>query len=116
MFGPSLVNSSSEKGKDRPFNEHFDYLLELGVFHANQSLLYRRDLITTVSDQVWDKVENQETQKWLRKWVPPSHNAPGSSVLKKVDSLLAEVQADWEDLKEMLSRIEAIGRYNRLLT
>ena len=55
MFGSSLVNGSSEKGKGRPFNEHFDYLLELanhGVFHANQSLLYRRDLITTISDQV----------------------------------------------------------------
>ena len=116
MFGPSLVNGSSEKGKDRPFNEHFDYLLELGVFHANQSLLYRRNLITTISDEVRDQVENQDAQKWLRKWVSPSHNTPGSSVFKKVDSSLAEVQADWEDLKEMLSPIEAIGRYNRLLT
>ena len=45
-----------------------------------------------------------------------SHNTPGSSVFKKVEGLLAEVQADGEDLKEMLSPIEVVGRYNRLLT
>ena len=40
-FGSSLVNGSLGKGKGRPFNEHFDYLLELanvGVFHVNQVL------------------------------------------------------------------------------
>ena len=46
----------------------------------------------------------------------PSHNTPESSVFKKVEGLLVEVQADWEDLREMLSPIEAVGRYNRLLT
>ena len=70
MFGPSLVNSSSEKGKDRPFNEHFDYLLELGVFHANQSLLYRRDLITTISDQVWIKLKTKRLKSGFANGFP----------------------------------------------
>ena len=68
MFGSSLANGSSGKGKDRPFHEHCDYLLELanhGVFHANQSLVYRRNLITTISDEVWDKLEDPDTQKWF---------------------------------------------------
>ena len=28
MFGSSLVNGSSEKGKDRLFDEHLDFLLQ----------------------------------------------------------------------------------------
>ena len=82
--------------------------------HANQCLVYRHNLITTISDEVWDKLEDPDTQKRLRQWVPPSHNTPGSSVFIKVDGLLA--RADWEDLKEMLSPIAAVGWYNRILT
>ena len=70
MFGSSLANGSSGKGKDRPFHEHCDYLHKLanhGVFHANQSLDYRRNLITTISDEVWDKLEDPDTQKRLRR-------------------------------------------------
>ena len=69
MFGSSLANGSWEKGKDWPFDEVFEYLLALathGVSHANQSLVYRHNLITTISDEVWDKPEDPDTQKWLR--------------------------------------------------
>ena len=50
MFGASLVNESLGKGKDRLSDKHFDYILKLkhGVFHANQDLLYRRNLIVTI--------------------------------------------------------------------
>ena len=45
-----------------------------------------------------------------------SHNTPGSFTFLEVENLLGEVQADWEDVKEILSLIEAVGRYNTLLT
>ena len=109
MFGSSL---SSGKGKDRPFHEHCDYPLELanhGVFHANQSLVYRRSLITTISDKVWDNLEDPDTQKWLRNFAQYSRKF-------RVNGLLAEVQTDWEDPKEILPPVEGIGQYNRYLT
>ena len=61
MFGASLVNGSLGKGKDRPFDEHFDYILKLnhGVLHANQAYVYRRNLIVTISDEAWDKLKTQ---------------------------------------------------------
>ena len=92
MFGSSLANGSSEKGKGQLFDEQLDYLLELanhGVFRTNQSRVYRRNLIITISDEVWDNLEDPDIQKWLRKCVPPSHNIPGSSVFIRVDGLLA---------------------------
>ncbi|KIK05971.1 hypothetical protein K443DRAFT_3509 [Laccaria amethystina LaAM-08-1] len=52
MFGSSLVNGSLGKGKDRPFDKYFDYVLEL----ANH-------------DEAWAKLEDPDTEKWLRKWV-----------------------------------------------
>jgi len=62
------------KGRDQSFDEYFDYLLELenvGVFHVNQELLvYRHNLIITISDEAWDRLEDPDIQKWLRKWVP----------------------------------------------
>ena len=94
ISGSSFANRSLEKGKGRPFDKYF---ANHGVFHANQSLVHRRKLITTISDEVWDQLEDPDTQKWLRKWVPPSHNTLGSFVSIKVDGLLA--RADWEDLK-----------------
>ena len=87
------LSTDRQRRADRLFDEHLDYLLELanyGVFRANQSRVYRRNLITTISDEVWDKLKDPDTQKWLRKWSPPSHNTPGSSVFIRVDGLLAE--------------------------
>ena len=71
MFGASLVNGSLGRGKDRPFDEHFDY---------TQTCKSR-----CVSCQ-------------LRLFIVVT---PG---------LLAEVQADWEHLNEMLSRIDAVSK------
>ena len=48
MFGSSLVNRSLGKDKDRPFDEHFPYLLELadhGLFDAKQLLF----IVITIS-------------------------------------------------------------------
>jgi hypothetical protein len=63
------VNGSLEECKDRPFDENFDYILELnhGVLHANQGLVYRRNPIVTISDKAWDKPGDPDAQKWLRK-------------------------------------------------
>ena len=36
--------------------------MNYGVFRANQSRVYRRNLITTISDEVWDKLEDPDTQ------------------------------------------------------
>ena len=58
------------------------------MFHANQSLIYRRNLIVTISDEAGDTLEDPDAQKWLCS----SHTTPGSG-------LLAEVPCDWEDLK-----------------
>ena len=113
MFDSSLVNGSL-KGKDWPFDEQFDNIHELanhGLFHANQV-----SFTVVVLDEAWDGLEGPDTQKWLRRWVPLRtilHEVPFFS---KVEGSLAEVQADWEDLKEMLSPIEAVFRYNRLFT
>ena len=54
MFGSSIVNESLGKGKDRPFDEHFDFLLELanhGVFRANQNFVYRRHFSRSLGAQ-----------------------------------------------------------------
>ena len=62
MFGFSLANGSLGKGKDRPFDEHFDCILKLanhGVFHAKPSLVYRGNLIIAISDEAWDKLKTQ---------------------------------------------------------
>jgi hypothetical protein len=118
MFGSSLVNGSLGKGKDRPFDEHFDYLLELanhGVFHANQVLF----IIVTLSSPFQKKPGiNLKTQTLKSGFAngSPSHNTPGSSVFQKVKGQLVEVQANWEDLREVLPLIEAVGHYNRLLS
>ena len=112
MFDSSLVNGSL-KGKDWPFDEQFDNIHELanhGLFHANQV-----SFTVVVLDEAWDGLEGPDTQKWLRRWVPLRtilHEVPFFS---KVEGSLAEVQADWEDLKEMLSFIAAVGRYNGFL-
>ncbi|KIJ97321.1 hypothetical protein K443DRAFT_9978 [Laccaria amethystina LaAM-08-1] len=92
MFGSSLVNGSSvRKGKNWPFDEHFKFLLEF----ANHV-------------EAWDKLEDADTQKWLpTKWVPLRTILQDVPFFKKVEGLLAEVQADWEELKEMLCPIEA---------
>ena len=110
---PRNVNGSL-KGKDWPFDEQFDNIHEFanhGLFHANQV-----SFTVVVLDEAWDGLEGPDTQKWLRRWVPLRtilHEVPFFS---KVEGSLAEVQADWEDLKEMLSPIEAVLRYNRLFT
>jgi hypothetical protein len=86
-------------------------------FIANQRAVYRRNLIVTISVEAWDKLEDPDTQKWLpTKWVPLRTILQDFPLFKKVEGLLAEVQADWEELKETLCPIEAVGRYNRLLT
>ena len=33
------------------------------------SLVYRRNLIVTISDGAWDNLKKTDTQKWLRTWV-----------------------------------------------
>ena len=56
MLGSFLVNGSLWKGKYRPFDEHFDYILKLanhGVFHAKPNLVYRNNLIVAISDEAW---------------------------------------------------------------
>ena len=62
MFGSSLANGSLGKGKDRPFDEHFDHILKLanhGVFHAKPNLVYRGNLIVAISDEAWDRLKTQ---------------------------------------------------------
>ena len=62
MLGSFLVNGSLWKGKYRPFDEHFDYILKLanhGVFHAKPNLVYRNNLIVAISDEAWDKLKTQ---------------------------------------------------------
>ena len=41
-----------------------------GAFHAKSSLVFRHNLIVSISDEAWDRLEDPDTQKWLRKWVP----------------------------------------------
>ena len=77
-----------------------------GLFHANQYLVYRRNLIVTISDEAWNGFDDRDTKKWLCKW-PVSPSSPlrttaRSFVFTKVDGLLAEVQADWEDRRIFL--------------
>ena len=52
---------------------HFDYFLahaNHGVFHANHVLFIFVTLLPSMSDEAWDKLEDPDARKWLRKWVP----------------------------------------------
>ncbi|KIJ97335.1 hypothetical protein K443DRAFT_9987 [Laccaria amethystina LaAM-08-1] len=64
--GVALLEEETElkECKDRPFDENFDYILELnhGVLHANQGLVYRRNPIVTISDKAWDKPGDPDAQ------------------------------------------------------
>ena len=67
MFGSSLVNRSLGKDKDRPFDEHFPYLLELadhGLFDAKQ-LLFIVITISPLFQTKPDRLEDPDTEKWL---------------------------------------------------
>jgi hypothetical protein len=73
------------EGKDRLFDEHFDYLLELanhGVFHANQVLF----IIVTLPSPFQKKPGINLKTQTLKSGIAngsPSHNTPGSSVFSK---------------------------------
>ena len=94
------------------------FLLELanyGVFHANQVLC----LVVTLSSPFQTKPGiNLKTQALKNGFAPrfPFAQYSRKFRLSKVDGVLAAVHADWEGLKEMLSPVEAVGRYNKLLT
>jgi hypothetical protein len=116
MFGSSLVNGSLGKGKDRPFDKYFDYVLELanhGAFHANQVLFIVVALLLSFQTKPGLSLKTQTLKSGFANGFPLYNTR--SSIFLKVEGLLAELQADWEDLKEMLFAIEAVGRYNRLL-
>ena len=67
MFGSSLVNRSLGKDKDRPFDEHYPYLLELadhGLCDAKQ-LLFIVITISPLFQTKPDRLEDPDTEKWL---------------------------------------------------
>ena len=82
----SRVEGSLGKGKDRPFDESFDYLLELanhGVFHANQVSF----IVVTLSPLFQtNSVINVKTQILKNGFADgfPSHNTAGSFVFSNV--------------------------------
>ena len=92
-------------------------LLELanhGVFHANQVSF----IVVNLSLPFQTKLGiNLKTQALRNGSAPRFSFAQYSKKFRllKVDGLLAEVHVDWEDLKEMLSPVEAVGGYNKLL-
>ncbi|EDR07315.1 uncharacterized protein LACBIDRAFT_328203 [Laccaria bicolor S238N-H82] len=52
--------------RERPFDENFDYQF----VSCHPTFVYRRNLIVAISDEVWDRLEDPDTQKWPRKRVP----------------------------------------------
>ena len=110
MFGPSLVAGLLGKGKDQPFNKHLDYPRKLannGVFLANQLLFI------TVASSAPFKFQMKPAINFKTHTLKSCFT---SGFQKKVKDLPAEVQAEWGDLKVMLSPVEAVGWRNRLLT
>lgn len=98
MFGPTLINGSLAKGEDRPFDEHLNSFLNLQMpMKPGMNL------------------KTQTLENGFARGLPFARYSRKFR-LSKVDGLLSEVHADWEDLKEMLSPIEAVGQYNKLLT
>ena len=85
-------------GKDRPIDKHLITFVNLQLTVCQPSLVYRRNLIVAISDKVWDRLEDPDSEKWLCEWVPLRTivDTPGSPFFK-VKGLLAEVQADWEN-------------------
>ena len=112
VFGSSLLNGSLGKGKDRSFDEHLDSFLNLQItvcFIPTKSHLSPFQTKPGI---------NLKTQTLKNDFAPGFSFAQYSRNFRilKVDGLLMEVLADWDDLKAMLSSIEALRWYNKRLT
>ena len=78
------------KGKDRPFDKQFDYILKLnhGVFHANQGLVYRRNLIVAISDEAWDKLKTQTLKSGIANVLPSSFSSLAALLRTKFQAVM----------------------------
>ena len=101
------------KGKDPPFDEAFDTYLNLQIPVCLMPAKSRFSSPFQTKPGI-----NLKTQALKNGCAPrfPFAQYSRKFRLSKVDAVLAAVHADWEGLKEMLSPVEAVGRYNKLLT
>ena len=114
IFGSSLVNGSLGKGKGRPFNEHFDYLLELanvGVFHVNQVLF----IVVTLSSpfQTVPRIDLKTQLTGFASARFPFPQYSRKSRFSQSQGFTCGSSGKLVEL-EMLSPVEAAGRYNSL--
>ena len=106
--GCAATLSSMAKGKDRPFDEHFDYLLELpnhGVLHANQVLFIFVMLLSPFQTKPAINLKTQTLKSGFANGFPSAQYSRKRSTCGSSSRLGGP-----------LSLIEAVGRYNKLLT
>ena len=104
-----LISGSLGKGKDRPFDVQFDYFLELanhGGFHANQVMFIFVTLLSPFQTKPGINLKTQTLESGFANEFPFAQYSKKFRFLK---SRGFNVQADWEDLKEILSLIQAGG-------
>ena len=58
-------------------------LVNHGLFHANQNLVYRRNLIVTISDEAWSRLDDRDTQNSFANGQCPLRTTARNFVFKK---------------------------------
>ena len=80
------------------------------------SLVHYRNLIVAILDEAWDRLEDADDSKWLSRWVP----GPFARYSTKFRFFKSQGSPCRSSSRlggpEMLSPIEAVGWYNRLVT